>query len=215
MPAQNLRILFPEDISQGSRGGPMWRTDAHTVDNGYRSANSPWDYPLHSYEAVYGVRRWPQLEALSAIFHLSRGELYDLLYKDPLDHKTCSVSNTPAFGDTTLIASAVGGEVTAQLKKTYLAADIDGVNVTYQRKITRPAYGALMGLNGIALTEGVDYTIDYNTGQATFGALSVGDALTWGGLFYVPVIFAADSLDHTLNNYLTGQTSVPLMEVRE
>lgn len=215
MTTQNLRILFPEDISQGSRGGPMWRFDPVEVDSGHRSVNSPWDYPLHQYEAVYAVKRWPQLERLSAIFHLARGGAYDLLFKDPLDHKTCSISNTPAFDDETLIASAAGGETTVQLQKTYRAADIDGTDATYTRKITRPAYGAALGLNGSSLTEGVDYTVDYDTGVVTFTALTLGDTLTWGGVFYVPVVFMNAQLDHTLNNYIHGQTSVPLREARE
>lgn len=215
MGTQNLRILFPQDISQGSRGGPMWRVDAHEVDNGQRYANSPWDYPLHEYEAVYAVKRWPQLERLSALFHLARGEAYDLLFKDPLDHKSCSISNAPAFDDEVLIASAAGGETTVQLQKTYTLADIDGTDVSYMRKITRPAYGAMMGLNGDPLTEGIDYSINYDTGLATFTALTAADTLTWGGMFYVPVVFMTDRLDHTLTNYFQGRTSVPLREVRE
>lgn len=215
MSIQNLRILFPEDISRGSIGGPMWEGHVQMSDNGTRQANSPWDYPLHHYEAVYAVKTWPQLEALSAVFHMSRGRVYDLLFKDPLDHKSCSISNTPAFDDQVLIASAAGGETSVQLAKTYTILDIDGVPVTYTRKITRPAYGAMLGKNGSPLTEGSDYTVNYDTGAVAFAALSPGDSITWGGTFYLPAVFATKRLDHRLESYRTGQTSVPVEEVRE
>lgn len=215
MSTANLRILIPEDISRGSVGGPMWRTEATHMDNGRRQVNSPWDYPLHRYEAVYAVRRWPQLERLSAIFHIARGEAYDLLFKDPLDHKSCSISDDPAFDDQLLIASAAGGETGVQLAKAYSVDDIDGAPVAYSRKITRPAYGAMLGKNGAPLIEGADYTVNYDTGSVAFALLAPGDSITWGGVFYVPVYFATDWLDHRLENYRSGQTSVPLLEDRE
>lgn len=210
-------FIFPTGISAGSSGGPRWAAEVTVTDGGHEYRNQPWSYPLHDYDAAYGVKEVPDLEQLQAAFNVARGMFNAFRYRDPLDWKSCARDGTPAYDDQVLLASAAGGETTVQLIKNYVVG-----GVTLPRKITRPFGITMLGINGTELTEGVEYSIDKTTGLADLtggtaphGALGASDQVTGGFQFHVPVRFASNTLSVRLQEYTYGSASVPLVEIRE
>jgi uncharacterized protein (TIGR02217 family) len=202
---------FPTDISSGSRGGPGYRTGVTPLFSGHEKRSARWPYPRSRYDVRYGVKKASQLEALARFFHAMQGRAYGFRYKDPIDYNSAGYGQTVSADDLTLLNSAVGGETTLQLFKTYTQG-----SKTTTRLIRKPVAGTVvLKKNGAALTEGVDFTVDTTTGIVTFTvALSASDTITGGFEFDVPVRFDIDVLDIQLEGGLLGNTSVPIVELR-
>lgn len=204
-------LVFPWEIGKPATGGPRWAVDVVVNDAGYEQRNCPWQYPLSSYEARWGIKSVADLETLVAIFHAARGMLHGFRYRDPLDWKSCPRNNDIAYDDQLLLENAAGGETEIQLIKNYSYA-----GYTVARKITRPFGAVPLGLNGSSLTEGVDYTVDLGTGKVTLVTpLVYGDDVTGGFSYHVPVRFDTNTLPVQLQEYEYGSASVPLVEIRE
>jgi uncharacterized protein (TIGR02217 family) len=111
------------------------------------------------------------------------------------------------------------GSDTYQLVKVYAEA-----TATTTRNITKPANdGNLVvssdeGAGPVALTEGVDFTVDYSTGIITLlGSPTPAGSpspIRWGGAFYVPVAFASNDISQQLVGYqASGFPGIQLIEV--
>ena len=106
------------------------------------------------------------------------------------------------------IGTGTGAPATFQLVKKY-------VRGSYQRsrKILKPISGTvLVAYGGVLQTENVGYTINYATGVLS-GSPGNGVAVTWGGEFDLPMIFALDQFEFTWSDFNSGAASVPLIEL--
>src|ERR671917_441452 len=75
MPADFHEVRFPLDVSLGSRGGPVRRTDVVTLSSGREHRNSRWAGSRRRYDAGLGVRSVDALHAVVAFFEERRGRL--------------------------------------------------------------------------------------------------------------------------------------------
>ena len=205
-----LEGQFPINISYGSQGGPGFQTNVRTFNAGFEQRRVRWPYPRHRYNVIKGVQNSAQLEELINFFYGVQGKAYGFRYNDPLDHKTCAYTDTPAYDDVTLIADAAGGEQVIQLFKPYTL----GTN-TVERPIRKPISGTVtIGKNGSLFSAG-QYSIDYTTGVLTLNsALVLHDSLTWGGEFDVPCRFDTDEISIRLQADLVGNMEVPVIEIK-
>ena len=204
-----LDVRFPENISKGSKGGPVYETVLIVPKSGIIKANANWTYPRHEYDAAYGVRSQTDLEQVIALFHIVQGRAHTFRWKDWADYKSCSVVETPSATDQT-IGTGDGSTTEFQLVKTYSF----GGESRLARWITKPVDGTvLVAVDGTVQTEGTDYTVDYSTGVITF-ASAPGDglAVTVGYEFDVHVRFGADELSISLDAYRAGSASIEIIE---
>lgn len=208
--------VFPEGISRGSRGGPQYLTNIIVVKNGREQRNSVWSYPLHIYDAAFGVKKIEDLEELLHHFHTAWGMGNSFRYKDWLDYKSCGVKETISSTDQTLgtgdSTDGSDGTATWQLIKTYIRG-----STTKTRLIQKPRSGVLVAVDGTPKTETTHFTVDTTTGIITFTAGNVplvGEVITAGYQFDVPVRFDTDALSTSLETYRHGEVSAPLIEVR-
>ena len=204
---------FPEDISYGSRGGPAYNTQVIEVDSGAIIRNSLWTYGRYEYDVAYGVNTITKLETLLYFFHaIGQGRAVGFRYKDWLDYKSCVRANTPTSTD---VHFATGDGVTAsfQLYKGYLSG-----STTKSRPIYKPVSGTvLIAVAGATKSAGTHYNVNYATGSIVFTAGNIptaGQLITAGFEFDVPVCFATDKISINLNDYGTGATQVPLIELK-
>jgi uncharacterized protein (TIGR02217 family) len=203
---------FPDDISYGSKGGPVWSTTVVEQDSGSESRNQRWSYPRHEFDVAYGVNTIARLENLLTFFHVVAGKAIGFRFKDWLDYKSCVRSGTPAATDCAL-GTGTGALAAFQLVKTYTQGAY-----TRTRKILKPVDGTLLvAVAGGAKTEGVDYDASYTTGLVTFRAGKIptnGQAVTAGFSFDVPVRFDTDKLSVNFQDYNSGAADVPLIELK-
>ncbi len=204
-------VRFPASLSFGSVGGPERRTDIVTLANGFEERNTPWAHSRRRYDAGFGLRSLDDVEALIAFFEARQGQLIGFRWKDWSDYKSCPPSQDVGALDQLI---AVGDEVTDrfQLIKTYRSGE-----TTYDRPISKPVAGSVrVSVGGDPLQEGVDYTVDHETGAISFDhPPDLAAEVRAGFEFDVPVRFDADAILTSLSSFQAGEApNVPVVEIR-
>lgn len=188
-----------DEVSRGSKGGPVWSTAKVITGSGRRSVNRNWSTPLWRFDVSYGIRTQADFEEVRDLFMNVFGAFDGFRYKDWHDYE--------ANEDNTSVALVSGG--TYQLYRRYTAGSRH-----FDRKITKPVTGTvtILDADGDPLTSTVDYT------AGTF-TVSGGTPVTWEGEFDVPVAFMDDALDTVeldgnRDAFLAGLPSIKLEEIR-
>lgn len=204
-------VLFPPEISYGSAGGPKFKTTIFTADSGYEQRNIDWSSTRAEYDVSHGVKSQAQMDELTAFFYARRGRAYGFRFKDFNDYRI--KQQVIGIGD--------GVKTDFQIVKTYTDTNPEtGETHTFTRKLTKIAWDTVAGVTmGAAVQQqGVDYTVDHNTGVMTFAVPPLNTAQIKIGVaeYHVPVRFDTDHLDAT-HEFWNRQTwsSIPLIEVRD
>ena len=204
-------VRFPANLSFGSVGGPERRTEIVTLANGFEERNSPWQHARRRYDAGMSMRSLDDIEVLVAFFEARQGQLFGFRWKDWSDYKSCFASKVIDCSDQ---AIAVGDGVQTEfaLVKSYVSG-----SQSYTRPITKPVAGSVeVGVDGVHLAEGPDFTVDYATGVISFVVAPALDAPMAAGFeFDVPVRFDTDRIQTSVASFQAGDVpDVPIVEVR-
>ena len=202
--------LFPIDISLNSEGGPARKTDIVALVSGHEERNSPWAGSRRRFNAGYGVKSINDIEDVIAFFEARHGRLYGFRFRDPFDFKSCRIAETPDAADQ-LLGTGDNMQKDYRLVKTYASG-----GASYQRMIKKPVAGSVVvAVNGVALSEGADFTVDDAAGMVSLTtAPPAGQSVTAGFSFDTPVRFDADELRINLAAFKAGDIpSIPLIEV--
>ncbi|MEQ1578432.1 MAG: DUF2460 domain-containing protein [Hyphomicrobium sp.] len=206
-------IRFPTAISRGSQGGPERRTDIVALGSGFEERNSRWANSRRSYNAGYGVRSLDELYAVTEFFEERRGRLHGFRWRDHADWKSGLPQAAPTASDQN-IGFGDGTTATFQLTKMY-----GSVHAPWSRDIKKPVAGTvLVAVAGVLKTVDSQVSIDTTTGVLTFfpgNIPALGQAITAGFEFDVPVRFDTDKLDVNLPGLEHGAIpNIPLIEIR-
>ena len=206
-------ILFPLDIALGSAGGPERRTEIVALGSGREERNARWAHSRRRYDAGYGIKTFEALAEVVAFFEERRGMLHGFRWRDRLDHSSAA----PGVAVTPLdqaIGIGDGAIEIFQLVKSY-----GGAFAPYARPIAKPVAGSVrVAVDGDEVEQGTAFTCDVATGIVTFlegHVPGVGDAVTAGFLFDVPVRFDTDYLEVDLSAFAAGAIpKIPLVEIK-
>jgi uncharacterized protein (TIGR02217 family) len=204
-------VRFPASLSFGALGGPERRTEIVTLANGFEERNTPWSHARRRYDAGMGLRSLDDIETLIAFFEARQGQLIGFRWKDWSDYQSCRPSCAVEASDQWI---AAGDEVTTvfQLCKNYRSGE-----TTYTRPITKPVEGSVrVEVGGTRQRQGVDFEVDYSTGEITFvDPPDVGAIIRAGFEFDVPVRFDVDAIMTSVSSFQAGEVpNVPVVEVR-
>jgi uncharacterized protein (TIGR02217 family) len=203
-------VRFPLDVSLGSRGGPVRRTDIVTLASGREHRNSRWAQSRRRYDAGLGVRNIDALHAVIGFFEERRGRLIGFRFRDRIDWRSGPPSREPTPLDQR-IGTGDGATRAFQLAKTYGSA-----HAPYMRTIAKPVGETVrVAVNGIVLQPGSGFACDPTTGLVTLASPPPpGAAVTAGFAFDVPVRFDTDELDIDLSAFDAGAIpQIPLIEI--
>src|SRR5919107_6011792 len=114
-------VRFPLDVSLGSRGGPVRRTDIVTLASGREHRNARWAQSRRRYDAGLGIRTLDALYAVIAFFEERRGRLYGFRFRDRVDWRSGPPSQAPRIDDPVL-GTGDGARRSFALVKTYGSA---------------------------------------------------------------------------------------------
>ncbi|KNG92766.1 DUF2460 domain-containing protein [Pseudaestuariivita atlantica] len=204
-------VRFPAGLSFGSVGGPERRTDIVALANGYEERNTPWSQARRRYDAGVGLRSLDDVAALIAFFEAREGQLHGFRWKDWADFKSCLPTDEPAYEDQ-VIGRGDGHRTAFQLVKTYRSGAQAQV-----RPILKPVEGTVRaGIQGTEQQDGLEYSVDTETGIVTFTQAPAEDlAVTAGFEFDVPVRFDTDRIQTSVASFRAGDVpNVPVVEVR-
>jgi uncharacterized protein (TIGR02217 family) len=210
MPLDFHEVRFPLDVSLGSRGGPVRRTDIVTLGSGREHRNSRWAHSRRRYDAGLGVRTLDALHTVVAFFEERRGRLVGFRFRDRIDWRSGPPSRAPTPLDQR-IGTGDGVQRSFALVKTYGSA-----HAPYARPIAKPIGESVrVATNGAELSAGADFACDPTTGLVTIlTPPPPGAAITAGFDFDVPVRFDTDELDIDLSAFEAGEIpKIPLIEI--
>jgi len=201
---------FPDDISYGSRGGPVFKTAVSQFDSGHEQRAIQWAYPLHEYDVSYGIRTDQSVYTLLDFFMSMYGAAHGFRYKDWADYKSC----TPASTTTPFNCSIGTGDASTtvfQIKKTYTNGSLN-----MDRPIKKPVSATVsVAVNGFEKTVTTDYTVSYASGTITFvSAPNNGEAITAGFQFDVPCRFESDIFTNSIEAYNMNNVDARVIEIR-
>ena len=204
-------VRFPTDLSFGALGGPERRTEVVTLANGFEERNTPWAHSRRRFDAGLGLRSLDDVEVLIAFFEARQGQMYGFRWKDWADFKSAVPSRAITHNDQ-LIGMGDEVQLTFQVVKNYSSG-----TASYARPITKLVAGTVqVGVSGDPQIEGVDYTVDLDTGVVTFThPPDVQGEVTAGYEFDVPVRFDMDTIMSSMATFQAGEVpDVPVIEVR-
>lgn len=204
-------VPFPLSLSFGASGGPVRKVHITQLASGGEQRNSPHAHSRRQYNAAAGIKSHKDLQKLVIFFEARFGPLYSFRFKDPVDHLSCDLGETPTPTDQ-FIGQGDGETLSFQLYKNY-----GDTAANYRRKITKPITGSVrLAIDGISIDQ-AEFHLDPLTGRVTFTVPPEADSvITAGFAFDVPVRFAADRLDLSLETFGAGELAqVPLMEVQD
>jgi uncharacterized protein (TIGR02217 family) len=200
-------VAFPLPLGRAAQLAPAFQTQVVTSLSGHERRNSQWAQARLRFDAGLGVRSEPDMRTLVEFFRARRGQAAAFRLRDPLDHSSAADAGTPSATDQ-LLGVGDGTRTRFALVKTY------GPD-SPPRRITRPVPGSVrVAVGGTELTGG--WTLAPLGEIWLEAAPAAGIAVTAGFLFDVPVRFATDTLEISLEAVAAGEVpSVPLVEVRE
>ena len=204
-------MQFPAALSFGSIGGPERRTDIVTLSNGFEERNTPWAHSRRRYDAGIGLRSLNDVADIVAFFEAREGQLHSFRWKDWGDFKSCAPLSEPVSSDQLI---GIGDEITKviQLGKSYRSGD-----QSYLLPITKPVEGTVrVSIGGDEMQEGIDYAVDFTTGEVIFPhPPDLGAEIHAGFEFDVPVRFDTDIIQTSVSSFRAGDApNVPIVEVR-
>jgi uncharacterized protein (TIGR02217 family) len=202
-------VLFPENISYGSSGGPKFKTSVFESSAGFEQRNQDWRFSRGEYDVSHATKNPSQMAELTAFFYAMQGRKYAFRFKDWGDYQHSGQIN---------IADGVFADI--QIKKFYTFTQPEtGLVYSTSRRLTKPAWGTIQGvrITGTLQTEGTDYTVDYESGAILFtncppnGAIISVDYME----YHIPARFDTDHLDPSHEGYNTQSwQNIPIVEVR-
>ncbi len=206
-------ILFPLDIALKSAGGPERRTEIVALGSGREERNARWAHSRRRYDAGYGVKTFAELSEVVAFFEERRGRLHGFRWRDRLDHSSAAPGASVSALDQ-IVGSGDGAATQFALTKTYGA-----LHAPYRRPIVKPVPNSVrVAVNGEEAEEGEAYTLDLASGVVTFldgHVPAIGEAITAGFLFDVPVRFDTDYLEVDLSAFAAGAIpKIPVIEIK-
>lgn len=193
-------VIFPVDISLGSKGGPRFSTTILAGQSGSEQRIQNWAQSRGKWNVSHGVKTLDQLQTLQAFFHCRGGMARGFLFYDHRDHS--------------LVGSriGVGDGVTRSFAVYKVYGDVGGYSVA--RRITRPAVaGFSVSVGGSVVT---GWSLDSAAGVVQFSsAPAAGAVVTVSGSFYVPARFASDEMSVTLDGVVGGWEEILIEEILE
>ena len=179
--------VFPLCPSFGFEKRADYSVSIVELASGIRTVNRNWYYPLHEFVAVpLENKSEADSSLLQRFWHAIGGQAGQFLFKDYTDFTSAESPSMAISSVDQPTATVAGTSGELQLMKVYIDQSFQ---FQQERLIQKPKQGTIvMAENGVTLVEGVDYTIDYDTGLVTpLSAMS--GVITWGGEFLVPVMF--------------------------
>jgi uncharacterized protein (TIGR02217 family) len=207
-------VRFPTAIALASKGGPMWQTEILKLASGRERRNARWAGSLRKYDVGSGVKSLAELADLIAFFEARHGELHGFRFRDPLDFSSAPMGSAPTALDQAL-GTGQAGKTSFDLQKVYSSGAY-----SFARRISKPVAGTVrVAVDSVVKQVGTQVTVDTLTGELTFLPLHVplvGQSVTAGFEFDVPVRFAVDHLEVSLTDFKAGHVpSIPIVEIME
>ncbi len=200
-------VLFPTDISYGSKGGPEFKTTVKPLGSGHEQRNIDWDKVLGNWEASKGVMTQAKLDIVETFFYARNGRARGFRWKHWPDF-TIAATQQIGVGD--------GVETDFQSFKIYTDAGNTFNKDIYKVK-DAGSIRVYLDTGGGWVLQSSGFTVDINTCLVIFSVAPAVDDLIGIQIdeYHWPVRFNIDKFEVTLD-HVTHFTwgSIPIKGIR-
>lgn len=182
-------VRFPENVSWRSSGGPEFKTQVFEAFRGGEKRNIEWSQPLMRFNVAYGVKTDTQMLDVINFFNARQGRAYGFRYKNWGNYK---IEDAP-------IATGDGYSTRLPLWKFY-----GFPQARMYKRLRKIVRGSVKNVNvlGNPMVEGVDFNINYDTGEIALNDAPGYGIPVYGYLeFDEPVRFDVDSIQAAIDQY--------------
>lgn len=159
-------VRLPDQIEKGAQGSAAgFNTSILALSSGNEKRNINWSKNRGTWNVAYGIQSKEDMQDVINFFYCRYGRGFGFRFKDFSDYEIGKLATMGGVNvDPQDIFTGDGVTVAIQINKVYS----DGT-YSFTRKITKPVLGTLIVyVNGVAVIETTDYTVDYTTGLITF-----------------------------------------------
>lgn len=183
-------ISYPLNPEYASRFTPGFRTSFTELRSGAVTAQVHAERPRRQIDLKEQLRTRDEAEAMLTFWTARTGGANGFRLRDWTDYTTAADRRSAPADDDRNIGTGDGVTTVFALRTSYVSG-----GVTKWRPIQKPVAGSvLVAVAGVAMVESVDFTVNTTTGLVTLAvAPGVGDAVTAGCEFEVPVRFAPET----------------------
>lgn len=191
---------FPENISEGSSGGPEFKTFVFEGHTAIEQRHQAWSRARAKYDVGYGIRDNEDMDVVRDFFYAMRGRATGFRFKDWGDYQL----------DQEQIGVGDGVEVEFPIIKTYTAGAL-----SYVRRIFKPISGTVVVRVNDVVVSASDYTVDFINGIITFDtAVTDTHTIKVTCEFDTPVRFDTDHFSPEHEGWRSQNwSSIPLVEI--
>lgn len=204
--------IFPECSTFGFTKRADYSVTIIERASGVRSVNRNWYYPLHVFSAVpMGERMEDDIHTVQRFWHAVGGQSGQFLFKDYTDYKSSIALSEDVTALDQPLQQVTGSPSGYQLLKIY---EDDDFHFQQQRLIQKPVAGTIRVANELGVEQAAGtFSVDTVTGIiAALGGFT-GTPTSWGGEFWVPVMFESTP-EFIITNHKIQSTSFALRELR-
>ena len=189
-----------------------WRTDVVTFDGTPKEQrNQIFERPRRRWFINWPIVELASRHKIVELFHRAKGRYNTFLYKDRHDY-ACALTECSV--------TAVGGETTTQLIKTYYPGETEEWNENKIDIMPSSVFAPIIKIDAAVKTEGTHFTLSDTTGIINWaggtspnGALGAGEVVTANYQFYFRVRFDMDIYEDLQGSYEFFQSNPMLIEV--
>lgn len=220
--------FLPRTVAYGSSSGPETLADIITTTSGYRHTNRLWDQYLRRLSLSFNARTPSNAGIVLKVFELV-GVTDSFLQRDHGDWNTTdgdmrlrddaglgaiTKDDQPLRNTVTETLLGDGSTKTFQMTKRRVQNTASHTRLIYKPQATSPV--PLIAIAGVLKSDPGDYSFSATTGIVTFTvAPGNGVASTWGGAFFIPVMFMTSRLQQQIAAIDIHQIlSLDLTEIR-
>jgi uncharacterized protein (TIGR02217 family) len=170
-----------------------WATDVVATGR-ISQRNQLWSQPRRHWLINWSALNIEERNRLLEVFNRAAGQYrtFKLLESGSDGDYECSLSQCSI--------TAIAGQVDFQLIKTYYSGETEEWAEDKKKIVPGTTFPPVIKVDGALKTEGVDYTLDDDTGIVTFGAApGDGKIITANYRFYFQVRFAIDQYEDNRN----------------
>jgi uncharacterized protein (TIGR02217 family) len=206
MPTAFIEERLSVEVSEGSQGGPGFRTTIFESDAGFEQRNVSWSKSRARYDLSYGIRHEDDFQEVLAMFYICKGRATGFRMRD--------------WGDWRLVDELIGTggaspQTDWQITKTYTVGALSHV-----RDIKKPVSPTLeVKVADVVKTLTTHYTINYATGIISFtggNEPTVGQTVKVSCEFDVPVRFDIDQLEVSWEAHqINASSGIEVVELKD
>ncbi len=220
--------LLPRTVAYGHVSGPQTNADIITTTSGYRHTNNLWDQYLRRLTLSFNLRTPINAGIVLAVYE-AVGVVDTFLQRDHGDWNTTdgdmrrkaeageaaiTKDDQPMQNTVTLSEVGDGSTTIFQLGKKRIKNTATHFRLIFKPQLTSPV--PLVALDGVLKATPADYSIAAATGLCTFVVAPATNVVpTWGGSFFIPVVFVTPRLSQQIPQIDIHQIlNLDLTEVR-